>query len=62
MGYNIPMGVGIRRVYHYRNDRGCGIEWTEGKLIALSLEECNHCIEIVYVQSHAEEAEILNLL
>jgi hypothetical protein len=54
------MCVGVAGVDHNADDCGRGIEGAEGKLVALRLEERNHCVKVINVESHAEEAEILN--
>ena len=60
MGHNVTVRVGVGGVHHDRNGCGGGIEGTESELIALSLEESGHCVKIIHIQSHAEEAHILN--
>ena len=56
------MCVGVGGVDHDRNDGRGGLKGAEGKDITLCLEELSHCIKIIDVQSHAEEAQILNLV
>ena len=62
MGYNVAMGVRIGGVYHYRNDSRCGIEGAKGKLIALSLEERNHCIKSCKGVTNERESRQKNVL
>ena len=62
MGYNATVCVEIAGVRHDRNDRGGRLKGAESKLVALRFKKINHCVKIIYVQSHAEEAEILNFV
>ena len=60
MGHNVTVRVGVGGICHNCDDCGGGIKGTESELIALCLEESNHCIKIIHIQSHAEEAHIFN--
>ena len=62
MGYNVTVCVGIAGICHDRNDCGGRLKGTESKLVALRFKKINHCVKIIYVQSHAEEAQIINLI
>ena len=62
MGNNVAVCVGVGGVYHYCNYCSGGVKGAEGELIALSLEESDHFVEIIDVQSHAEEAKLIDLV
>jgi hypothetical protein len=60
MGNNVTMRAGVTGIDHNGDDGGRVFEGAESEFITLSLQKVSHCVEIIHVQSHAEEAQLLN--
>lgn len=60
MGNNVAMRAGVTGIDHNGDDGRRVFEGAESEFITLSLQEIGHCVEIIHVQSHAEEAQLLN--
>ena len=54
------MCIGVAGVHHNCDYCRGGVKGTESELISLHLKKFDHFVKIIHIQSHTEEAHVLN--